>query len=212
LGVIMFWNEDPSDHGSNVWIYKHSGSSGGGDTTSPSTPTALRDTATTASSVELTWTASTDNIGLAGYKIFQNNIQVGASFDPSFNATGLAANTSYSFQVLAYDAAGNTSPLSTAITATTSGGGRQTTALTVTASGGGGQTTAVTVPTNGQVYTFTQKCAMSGVLHCNDFDDQSELRYHWPSAKQSGADAWAEDICDNALASTHPNYYFDPKA
>ena len=79
------------------------------DTTPPSTPTNLTATATSSSQINLTWTASTDNVGVTGYKVFRNGTQVATPNGTSFSDTGLAAATTCAYTVAAYDAAGNTS-------------------------------------------------------------------------------------------------------
>ncbi len=91
------------------------------DTTAPSVPTGLTATAASCSQVNLSWTASTDTggSGLAGYKIFRGGVQIATTTSTSYSNTGLAASTSYSFTVAAYDNAGNTSAQSTAASATT---------------------------------------------------------------------------------------------
>ncbi len=105
------------------------GTSGGGtsDTTPPSIPTNLKATAASASQIDLTWSASTDNVGVTGYKIYRNGTQIATTAGTSYSNTGLSAATSYSYSVAAYDAAGNTSGQSTPASATTlaSGGGTQ---------------------------------------------------------------------------------------
>lgn len=89
------------------------------DTTPPSTPTSLSATGVSSSEIDLAWTASTDNVGVAGYKIFRNGTQVATSATRTYADTGLASNTSYSYTVSAYDAAGNVSALSTPASGTT---------------------------------------------------------------------------------------------
>ena len=89
------------------------------DTVPPSAPTGLTATATSASSVNLSWTASTDNVGVAGYNILRNGIKVGTSTTTSYTDNGLASNTTYTYTVTAYDAAGNASRASSSATVTT---------------------------------------------------------------------------------------------
>ncbi len=89
------------------------------DTTPPSVPTNLAATGVTASSVSLAWTASTDDVAVAGYYVFRNNAQVAKTTVTSYTDTGLTASTAYSYSVSAFDAVGNVSALSSAITATT---------------------------------------------------------------------------------------------
>ncbi len=89
------------------------------DTTAPTTPANLTATAVTASQINLLWTASTDNIGVAGYEVWQGGTKIANVTSTSFSVTGLTASTSYTYTVKAYDAAGNTSGASTSATATT---------------------------------------------------------------------------------------------
>ena len=88
------------------------------DTTKPSTPTGLTVTGSTSTSISLSWTASTDNVGVAGYQLSQNGSQVGSSTSTSYSFTGLTCGTSYSLGVTAYDAAGNLSGTATVSQAT----------------------------------------------------------------------------------------------
>ena len=90
------------------------------DTTPPTVPTNLAVTGTTTSTVALSWTASTDNVGVAGYQIFRNGIQVGTTTTATtFTNIGLTASTTYSYTVDAFDAAGNVSAQSSAVQGTT---------------------------------------------------------------------------------------------
>lgn len=110
-------------NGRGVLYADTAGISGGGDTTRPSAPTNVTVTATTASSVSLSWSASTDNVGVTGYLVFRNGVEVGVPPSTSFtDTTGLTANTSYLYAVKAKDAAGNVSDPSAAVTATTQAG------------------------------------------------------------------------------------------
>ncbi|MFC5703158.1 carbohydrate binding domain-containing protein [Cohnella faecalis] len=93
--------------------------SGAPDSQAPSTPAGLASTAKTDTSVSLTWTASTDNVAVTGYEIYRNGTKIGTSTSTSYTATGLSANTAYSFTVKAYDAAGNVSAASSALSVTT---------------------------------------------------------------------------------------------
>lgn len=96
---------------------------GGGDPepTIPGTPGGLSVSGTTSSSVSLAWNAVS---GATGYSVYRDGTKVTAVSGTSATVTGLAASTSYSFQVAAANAAGE-SPKSTAVTARTneSGGG-----------------------------------------------------------------------------------------
>ncbi|MFN7152226.1 MAG: fibronectin type III domain-containing protein [Acidovorax sp.] len=91
------------------------------DTAPPSTPTALNATAASSTSVQLKWAASTDNVAVTGYRIYRDGSQVATATTTQYTATGLSPSTSYTFHVVAVDAAGNLSRASTSATATTPG-------------------------------------------------------------------------------------------
>ncbi|WNM63965.1 fibronectin type III domain-containing protein [Candidatus Nitrospira neomarina] len=111
----------------NVYIYKLSTSGNtptppppSSDTTPPSIPSALSGSAISSTQINLSWTASTDNVGVAGYKVFRNGTQVNTpSSSTTYLDTGLTPSTSYSYMVSAFDLAGNNSVKSTAISVAT---------------------------------------------------------------------------------------------
>jgi len=98
------------------------------DTEPPSAPGNLVATALGVSQVHLSWTASTDNVGVTGYLVErqdpgnQSFVQVGTSTDTSYNDTGLAAGSTYSYRVRATDAAQNLSQYSGVASVTTQAG------------------------------------------------------------------------------------------
>ncbi len=116
---------------------------GAGDAEAPTAPTGLRSTGKTATSVSLSWTAATDNIGVTGYDVYRGATKVNSApvTGTVYADSGLTAATAYSYTVRARDAAGNTSPASAAVAVTTdtSGSGTDTQAPTapgaLTASG-----------------------------------------------------------------------------
>jgi PQQ-dependent dehydrogenase (s-GDH family) len=91
------------------------------DVQAPAAPTGLASSSLTATSVTLNWTASSDNVGVAGYDVYKNGIKANATpiTATSYNATGLTPSTAYSFYVQAKDAAGNLSASSIATVVTT---------------------------------------------------------------------------------------------
>jgi chitodextrinase len=89
------------------------------DTTAPSVPAGLTATVVSSSQINLAWSASTDNVGVTGYRIYRNGSEIASTSSLAYQATGLAASTTYAFQVGAYDAAGNTSAQSPVASATT---------------------------------------------------------------------------------------------
>jgi hypothetical protein len=90
-----------------------------GDTTAPSVPASLTATSISFSQINLSWAASTDNVGVTGYKIYRGGVQIGTSINNNYNDNSLSPSTAYSYAVSAYDAVGNDSPQSTAVGATT---------------------------------------------------------------------------------------------
>ena len=89
------------------------------DTTPPSVPTNLSASAVSSSAINISWTASTDNVAVTGYRIYRNGTQITTTTSTSYSDTGLTANTSYSYTVSAYDGAGNVSAQSSSASATT---------------------------------------------------------------------------------------------
>jgi hypothetical protein len=87
----------------------------------PSVPTNVQATALSWSSISVSWTASTDNVGVAGYRIYRNASPepVGTSPTTSFTDSGLEPDTTYAYRVSAYDAAQNESGQSAQAAATT---------------------------------------------------------------------------------------------
>ncbi|MDC8004976.1 GEVED domain-containing protein [Aureisphaera galaxeae] len=96
---------------------------GGGDTQAPTAPTNLTSSNITDTTVDLSWNASTDNVGVTGYEVFESGSSIGTVTGTGATVTGLTANTSYSFTVRAFDAAGNNSGFSNTENVTTTGGG-----------------------------------------------------------------------------------------
>nr|BAM67140.1 chitinase [Paenibacillus sp. FPU-7] len=85
----------------------------------PTAPANLTTTAKTDTTVDLKWDASTDNIGVVGYDIYQGTTKVGSASTLTYKVTGLTANTAYTFTVKARNAAGLISAPSNALTVTT---------------------------------------------------------------------------------------------
>ena len=96
------------------------------DTTPPTTPGGVRATATSSTSLTISWTAAADNVSVSGYRLFRCEGTACATFNQissptssSYVDTGLTASTAYSYRVSAVDAAGNVSPQSARATGTT---------------------------------------------------------------------------------------------
>lgn len=91
------------------------------DTTAPSVPTGVTVGTRGITSIPLTWTASTDNVAVTGYRVYRNGgaTPVGSPTTTSFTDNGLTVNTSYTYTVSAVDAAGNESVKSTVLSTST---------------------------------------------------------------------------------------------
>ena len=126
------------------------GGGGGSDTTPPSVPGSLTATAALASQINLTWAASTDSVGVAGYTVYRNGIQVGTAIGTSYSDQGLTASTTYVYTVAAYDTAGNRSNQSSSSSATT-----------LAQSTGGAD--------------FQSRCNTPGVIKCRGWDTAAEV-------------------------------------
>ncbi|WP_321371052.1 fibronectin type III domain-containing protein [uncultured Desulfuromusa sp.] len=89
------------------------------DTEAPSIPQNLSGIGLSGTEISLTWSPSSDNVGVSGYTIYRDGIEIGSSATPSYNDTNLAAQTLYSYTVVSYDSAGNVSAESSAVEVTT---------------------------------------------------------------------------------------------
>lgn len=96
---------------------------GESDNEPPSVPLDLIAEAVSDSRMSIVWSPSTDNVGVEGYRVFRDGSVAGITPSTSYVDTGLASGTSYSYQVSAFDSAGNESARSGPATGTTSGGG-----------------------------------------------------------------------------------------
>lgn len=89
------------------------------DTQAPTAPGSLSASNVTQTTLTLSWNASTDNVGVTGYDVFQGSTNLGSVTGTSANITGLSPATAYSFRVRAHDAAGNNSGFSNTVNVTT---------------------------------------------------------------------------------------------
>ena len=96
-------------------------SGGTADTEAPSAPTNLSANNITETTVDLSWNASSDNVGVTGYDVYQGSSLLGSATGTTAQITGLTANTTYNFYVEAKDAEGNISAASNTVSVTTSG-------------------------------------------------------------------------------------------
>jgi chitodextrinase len=84
------------------------------DTVAPSAPGNLTGTEAKGKKVVLAWSASSDNVGVARYRVFRNGAQVATTAGTGYT-DALGGRATVTYYVLAYDAAGNVSPASNSI-------------------------------------------------------------------------------------------------
>ena len=133
-GTSYSYRVRATDAASNPSGYSNTASGATPDTTAPTVPGSLTATVQSESQVNLSWSASTDNVGVTGYQIERctgascsSFSQIATTTATTYNNTGLLASTSYSYRVRATDAASNPSGYSN----TASGATPDTTAPTV---------------------------------------------------------------------------------
>ena len=93
----------------NCLLNGQSCAGGPADTQPPSAPTGLTATGETATTIALKWNPSTDNVGVAGYRVFSGSTQVATTTATTATVTGLNPSTKYTFTAYAFDGAGNVS-------------------------------------------------------------------------------------------------------
>ncbi|MGW7361861.1 chitinase [Streptomyces sp. NPDC054841] len=114
------WYGQAAYYADDVSVFGPDGGGGGDpDPVVPPAPAGLAVGAVTSSSVALSWNGAS---GATGYNVYRNGTKVQSVSGTSATVTGLAASTSYQFQVTATNAAGE-SPKSAAVTGTTSNSG-----------------------------------------------------------------------------------------
>ncbi|MGE5599381.1 MAG: discoidin domain-containing protein, partial [Bacteroidota bacterium] len=115
--VRMYGTQRGTSYSYSLWEFEVYG--GSSDTQAPTVPTNLTATAVSSSQIDLSWTASTDNVGVTGYRIYRGGEAIATTAGTSYSDTGLSPNTTYSYTVSAYDAANNESGQSAPAGATT---------------------------------------------------------------------------------------------
>ncbi|SNY94110.1 fibronectin type III domain-containing protein [Flagellimonas pacifica] len=129
--ILRFYNRGAT--GTTIYLDNVSIVQLGVDTQAPSTPTNLLSSGNTDTTADLSWDSATDNTGVTNYKVFKDgNLEATLGNVTTYQVTGLAASTTYSFTISALDAANNESTPSTAVSVTTD-----------SASGGGGSGSSV---------------------------------------------------------------------
>jgi endoglucanase len=181
-----------------IWAAEHAGTiaptpNPTPDNSPPTTPGTPAVSGVTASSVNLSWTASTDNIGVTGYDVVRvagaTETVVASPASTAAAITGLTAATAHSFAVYAKDAAGNRSSRSGIATVTTSGAPSGTCRVAYSANDWGGGFTANIIITN------TGNTTINGWT----------LRFTWPGNQQITPPGWEASWSQAAAQVTGSN-------
>jgi len=192
-GVVMLVKTITSQTQTEVWLYKHATSTSitgtpppPSDTSAPSSPGTLTAAPASSSQINLSWTASTDNVGVTAYLLERcqgsactNFIQISAPTPVSYSDTGVTANTDYRYRVRARDGAGNLSSYSTIVSTTTPSSSSPVI--------GGSD--------------FTTRCSQPGVIKCVGFDSAADLGGKgW--GNRVGYDTQDGSACNSGSGST----------
>ena len=169
---VLYYDENDGTAGYNhhaTVYYKAVVLNSAPDTIAPSAPTSLAATPTSSTQISLSWTPSTDNVGVAGYRVFRNGTQIATTTATTYLDTSLTGNTSYTYTVTAFDAAGNVSAQSAPASATTpavSDTTAPTTSITSPAAGAtiSGSSTVVTATASDNVGVIKVQLYVDNVL------------------------------------------------
>lgn len=114
--TVALWAAETSAQSTNSFTI---GQQIGGDTEAPSTPADVIVSPIAETQIDISWSASTDNFGVIGYQIFRDGVQITTVASTNFSDTGLIASTTYSYEIRAFDNAGNISSSSPPVATTT---------------------------------------------------------------------------------------------
>jgi chitodextrinase len=152
------------------------------DTQAPTAPVNLAATAVSASQINLSWTASTDDAAVAGYDVWRGTVKISTTTTTSYSDTSLSASTTYTYTVKAFDGTGNVSEASNEASATTQAVGagslrvrvldwsdaRISNAIVVLGDSNGAIITHGTTDANGEI-TFNNPPASATITSANTF-------------------------------------------
>jgi len=109
--ATRIWGGDSAE---DIWgIYTSS------DTEAPTTPENVTLSNITLTTIDVSWTASTDNVGVTGYNIYVDDVLTKQTSNTSVTIENLDTNTTYAFSIEAKDIINNKSPKSTPVSGTT---------------------------------------------------------------------------------------------
>ena len=122
-GTRTFTPSNSNSGGDADWVLVLEATSVPPDSQPPSVPTGLAAGNVLSSQLTISWMPSTDNVGVAGYKVYRNGVLVHTTPASSYTDSGLSPNTTYTYTVAAFDYANNVSAQSAPLNATTAAPG-----------------------------------------------------------------------------------------
>jgi chitodextrinase len=169
------------------------------DTTPPSSPAGARATAGNAQ-VAVSWSASTDNVGVAGYRVYRNGGQVAQTTATAFTDSGLSNSTTYSYTMVAFDAAGNVSTASSGVSATP----------VAPTSGNPPPPIQAWVPANGSSFTpLSDSAAAADVIPTAEVHPANNVPNHTvPTGAQLQSFHGALDVWGRSITAVNPYFKY----
>ena len=113
------WDSFPSNTTSDLGSHTVEGNTPAPDTQAPTAPSNLTASNVGETSLSLLWNASSDNVAVTDYDVYNGNTIIATTANTTYTVTGLSAGTTYTFSVRAKDAASNVSTVSNSVTVTT---------------------------------------------------------------------------------------------
>ncbi|MER7417455.1 glycoside hydrolase family 9 protein [Micromonospora peucetia] len=183
-GATRVWGDEPTP--------------GTPDSTAPSVPGTPVASAVTATGLTLSWPASTDNVGVTGYRVYREagatDALVGSPTGTTLAVTGLTASTAYQFFVVAVDAAGNSSAASTPVAVTTAD-----------PPASGGCSVGWTTSTWDTGFTANVTVTNTGTTTIDGWT----LAFSFPSAGQKVGQGWSATYTQTGTAVTATNISYN---
>ena len=183
------------------------------DTQAPTTPGGLSATAAGATQINLAWSASTDNVGVTGYRVERctgssctNFAQIATPTTTSYSDTGRTASTTYRYRVRAADAAANLSAYSSIANATTTAADTTPPTVSISSSAPGpfNPPTSVAINARASDNVGVTKVEFYDGATLKATDTSSPYSYIWSiTAADAGSHAWTAKAYDAANNVPH---------
>lgn len=178
------------------------------DSEAPAAPTSSVAIPLSTSQITLNWTAATDNIGVTGYLVFRDAVQIATTSLLSYLDTGLSNNTTYEYALQAFDAAGNISTSSIVFSTTTLAAVVQATTTPSTGSAGGGVARSDPSPSSilSDIVVVTTE-DLATISFATSLPSQVEIRWGTTSSYELGYSASSQYQTNHifAVTSLEPN-------